>query len=137
MIRIFCVGEAISIPLLRGTMKASKHPLPRAVLGRIVRDEAAHGVFGWVFLDWALPQIHDERDRAHLLATANDAVVHVQKLWAGLKKKGPQKGGCELDVWAWAETPAYLAAAEKSLQRNVLAPLRARNIPVTVRAPAP
>ena len=52
--RFFCVGEALSIPLLRGTWHAARHPLPRAVLGRIVKDEAAHGVFGFMFLDWAL-----------------------------------------------------------------------------------
>src|SRR6185436_9717825 len=39
VVRFFCVGEALSIPLLRGTWHAARHPLPRAILGRIVRDE--------------------------------------------------------------------------------------------------
>jgi len=39
--RFFCVGEAVSIPLLRAAWHAARHPLPRAVLGRIVKDEAA------------------------------------------------------------------------------------------------
>lgn len=50
-VRFFCVGETLSIPLLHGTWRAATHPLPRAVLARIVKDEAAHGVFGWLFLD--------------------------------------------------------------------------------------
>ena len=37
VVRFFCVGEALSIPLLRGTWHAARHPLPRAVLGRIVQ----------------------------------------------------------------------------------------------------
>src|SRR6185437_4844893 len=57
VVRFFCVGEALSIPLLRGTWKAARHPLPRAILARIVRDEAAHGTFGFTFLDWALPNL--------------------------------------------------------------------------------
>jgi len=57
IVRFFCVGEAVSIPLLRGAWHAARHPLPRAVLGRIVRDEAAHGTFGFAFLDWALPRL--------------------------------------------------------------------------------
>ena len=60
VVRFFCVGEAVSIPLLRGAWHAARHPLPRAVLGRIVRDEAAHGTFGFFFLDWALPQLSAE-----------------------------------------------------------------------------
>ena len=54
--RFFCVSEAVATPLLRGVWKAAVHPLPRAVLGRIVKDEAAHGTFGFLFLDWALPR---------------------------------------------------------------------------------
>ena len=63
VVRFFCVGEALSIPLLRGTWHAARHPLPRAVLGRIVRDEAAHGTFGFTFLDWALPLLDAGRAR--------------------------------------------------------------------------
>lgn len=51
VVRVFCVGEAISIPLLRGTARASTHPLVKQVMNRIVKDEAAHGRFGWLFLD--------------------------------------------------------------------------------------
>ncbi|HZR08314.1 MAG TPA: ferritin-like domain-containing protein, partial [Myxococcales bacterium] len=47
MVRFFCVGEAVSVPLLRGTWRAATHPLVRAVLGRIVKDEAAHGELGF------------------------------------------------------------------------------------------
>ena len=39
VVRFFCVGEAISIPLLRATWHGAKHPLPKAVLGRIVKDD--------------------------------------------------------------------------------------------------
>src|SRR5262252_6171929 len=65
IVRFFCVGEAVSIPLLRGAWHAARHPLPRAVLGRIVRDEAAHGTLGFTFLDWAIPQLTAD-EIAHL-----------------------------------------------------------------------
>ena len=136
VIRVFCVGEAISIPLLRGTMRAAKHPLPRAVLGRIVRDEAAHGAFGWLYLDWALPQITDPTERAHLDRVADDAIVAVQRLWAHLRAR-PRTERCEIDIWAAMDTDAYLAEAERSLARNVLAPLRARGVKVTKAPPPP
>jgi len=76
VVRFFCVGEALSIPLLRGTWRAARHPLPRAVLGRIVKDEAAHGTFGFTFLDWAADLLTDA-DRAHLGAAADLAIAKV------------------------------------------------------------
>src|SRR5206468_10330451 len=60
VVRVFCVGEAVSIPLLRGTSRAATHPLVKGVLDRIVRDEAAHGRFGWQFLDWAADRLGAE-----------------------------------------------------------------------------
>ena len=51
IVRFFCVGEALSIPLLRAIWHAARHPLPRAVLGCIVRDEAA---LAWIYGGGAL-----------------------------------------------------------------------------------
>lgn len=76
LIPLFCVGEAVSIPLLRGIWHAAEHPLPKAILGRIVRDEAAHGTFGFAFLDWALPQL-PKGEFEQLAATADRAMRQV------------------------------------------------------------
>src|SRR3954464_8890271 len=83
VVRCFCVGEALSIPLLRGTWKAARHPLPRAVLGRIVKDEAAHGTFGFAFLDWAIPKL-DEKGIAHLGHAADRAISAVHNQWKAI-----------------------------------------------------
>jgi hypothetical protein len=125
--RYFCVGEALSIPLLRGTWRAAAHPLPRAVLGRIVRDEAAHGAFGYTFLDWALPDL-DEGDKAHLARTADETIAEIERSWAEIRKRPAMKAN-EAHALGWMETDAYLALAARSMSQNVLEPLRARGIP--------
>ena len=84
--RFFCVGEALSIPLLRATWHAARHPLPRAVLGRIVKDEAAHGVFGFTFLDWALESL-TEADRRHIAVAADRGIMAVRALWRGDRER--------------------------------------------------
>jgi hypothetical protein len=124
--RFFCVGEALSIPLLRATWKEASHPLPRAVLGRIVKDEAAHGVFGWNFLDWASPLI-DADDREHLRVAAETAIAEVRRVWDDLRRrpKAPQAHGL-----GWMQTEAYLTMAASALEGHVIAPLRARGIMV-------
>jgi hypothetical protein len=135
IVRFFCVGEALSIPMLRGTMRASEHPLPRAVLGRIVRDEAAHGAFGWMFLDWALPH-YAAHDLEVLARAADQTIDRVKDNWEAIRKrpKGPKSAVHSL---GWMETDAYLELAERSLERNVLRPLRARGLPVRSTAGAP
>lgn len=131
-VRFFCVGEAISIPLLRATWHAAKHPLPRAVLGRIVKDEAAHGVFGFTVLDWAADQL-DDADRAHLGTMADLGIDFLYRQWEDLAKR-PKSRPHDGDVLQWMQTDDYLALAYRSLERDVLAPLRARRIPLRERA---
>jgi hypothetical protein len=129
MVRFFCVGEALSIPLLRGTWKAARHPLPRAVLGRIVKDEAAHGTFGYVFLDWAEPQLSSE-DRTFLGRHADRAIDSVTALWDELRSR-PKVEWDVGNTLAWMSSDAYLELAHQSMNRNVLEPLRERGIPVS------
>jgi hypothetical protein len=129
--RFFCVGEALSIPLLRGTWKAAQHPLPRAVLGRIVKDEAAHGVFGWHFLDWAAPAL-TAADREHLRVAAEETIDQVRRLWDDLRKR--QQAPAAIHALGWMQTDAYLTLAASSLEDEVIAPLRARGIMVGARS---
>jgi len=133
VVRFFCVGETLSIPLLRGTWKAAKHPLAKAVLGRIVRDEAAHGTFGWTFLDWALPQV-DEAGRKHLGAQADLAIRSIKAQWAALQKRG-RPTLADAHPLGWMETGAYLALAKRSMQTLVIDRFLARDIPITQRSP--
>ena len=129
VVRFFCVGEALSIPLLRGTWKAARHPLPRAVLARIVKDEAAHGTFGYLFLDWAESRL--SREDRRLLGTAADlAIDAVVRQWEDLRTR-PKSEWHEGNALAWMATEPYLELAARSMNQNVLEPLRERDIPVS------
>ena len=129
IVRCFCVGEALSIPLLRGTWKAARHPLPRAVLGRIVKDEAAHGTFGFAFLDWALPMLSGD-DREHLARAAERAIAAVHRQWENLREHPLAPDESAGDALAWMHSDAYLALAARSMQTRVREPLLARGIPL-------
>ncbi len=124
----FCVGEALSIPMLRGTWQATEHPLPKAVLGTIVKDEAAHGVFGFAFLDWADEQL-DGEDRAHLADVADRAIEGVHMLWQDIERRPKAPSGA-VHALGWMQTEAYLELAHRSLRKVVIDPLLARGIEV-------
>jgi hypothetical protein len=130
IVRFFCVGEALSIPLLKGTWHAAKHPLPRSILGCIVRDEAAHGTFGFTFLDWALPAL-GEKDRVHLARAAEGPIRAIRRQWDAMRRARvtgyDERVG---DALGWMQTDAYLDLAERSMKTRVVAPLRARGIDV-------
>lgn len=120
VVRNFCVGEALSIPLLRGSWHAARQPLIKAVLGRIVRDEAAHGAFGWLFLEWA-DELLTEADRLHLAAQAAKTIDSVVTRWDQLDPR-PLEG--DRDRLGWMESRTYLELARASLEKSVLAPLQ-------------
>jgi len=124
--RNFCVGEALSIPLLHGTWVRATLPLPRAVLGRIVRDEAAHGVFGWTFLDWALPLLDD--DGVELIRrTALAAIGEIKRLWDDVQRRPPAPESAA-HALGWMTSEDYLRVARRSLRRRVLDPFLARGL---------
>jgi hypothetical protein len=131
VVRFFCVGEAISIPLLRATWHVAKHPLPKAVLGRIVKDEAAHGVFGYTFLDWACPRFSAE-EKARLGVSADLAIRFLYGQWVDLQKRRDEPR-LEDDVLGWMQTGAYLKLACRSMQTLVIDPLEARGIPIAAQ----
>ncbi|OJT18083.1 hypothetical protein BO221_42080 [Archangium sp. Cb G35] len=126
VVRYFCVGEAISIPLLRGTWHAATHPLVKAVLGRIVKDEAAHGQFGWMFLDWALPML-EEDEREVLREAAGKTIAVIRENQARIAAQGEGEPSA-IHALGWMRSRAYLELARKSMETEVLAPLRARGL---------
>jgi hypothetical protein len=129
VMRYFCVSEALSIPLLRRIWKAATHPLPRAVLGRIVKDEAAHGTFGWMFLDWALPSLEPD-EIAHVGRAADLAIAAIRENWDELRQR-PIVPKSDAHPLAWMQTDAYLELAHQSMRDHVLRPLLDRKIPLS------
>lgn len=127
-VRFFCVGEALSIPLLRATWHIAEHPLPKAVMGRIVKDEAAHGVFGFTFLDWAGPRF-SQADRAELGRQADLAIRFLYGQWRDVHDNRRQQLH-EGDVLGWMRTDDYLSRAQRAMQTQVISPLEARGIPI-------
>jgi hypothetical protein len=129
VVRLLCVGEALSLPLLTGCMRSATHPLVRAVLTHIVRDEALHGRLGFLYFDWigcdlTLP----ERDR--LARAAADTLAHHASIWEKLRSRarnGVTSEGFDLrDVRAlgWMESSEYAALARAEVDQSVREPLR-------------
>lgn len=51
VLRAFCVGETVAVPLFAAMREGAQHPTVVPVLERILRDEAVHRAFGWDALE--------------------------------------------------------------------------------------
>ena len=73
-----CVSESWSHELLHLVWKNEKHPILKRARGRIAKDEAGHGRFGWLFLDWLEPGLEDA-DRQRLRRQANRLIATLER----------------------------------------------------------
>ncbi|MSP61277.1 MAG: hypothetical protein EXR72_13215 [Myxococcales bacterium] len=121
VVRVFCVGETFSVPMQRATARAATHPLLRAVIARIAKDEAAHGAFGWTFLDWAGADL-DDAARAGLSRAAASAIAALEASLEG------SAGSDEGPTLGWLPRDQYLTLARTVMEEQVRAPLRARGL---------
>jgi hypothetical protein len=127
VVRFFCIGEALSIPMLRTMWHVTTQPLIKGVLGRIVKDEAAHGQFGWIFLDWAQPELGAD-DLRFLGDVASETVTFLTESWRTIME--PPGSAEDIHALGWMQSTDYLKLARSSLQTHVLQPLAARGIRV-------
>ncbi len=126
IVRCFCVGESTSVPLLRATARALRHPLLRGIVRLIARDEAKHGSFGWIYLDWFEPHL-DDAARAHLAGVARSALLPLARSFAAIDGgRGPTRE--ETLAFGWLHPHDYVPLARAALLDHVVKPLRERGI---------
>ena len=139
-LRISCVGEAFSLPMLAAMARASRHPLPRAVLARIAREEAPHAKAGGVVVAWALDRLGPEA-RARLASAALEEIHLMTTYWTGLSPADPVTGrtraGHDVDLvleLGWLEAGRYRDLARRAAVRRVIDPIVALGVPLDRRA---
>ncbi len=120
IVRTSCVGEALTVPMLKLSGRLAGAPLIDQAIAHIVADESSHAQLGWWFLDWADPRLEDDA-RAHLGRVAGAALRGFAPLLdAACGASGLGVVPCE------QYDPAFAGAAV----RQVAAPLAARGIVV-------
>lgn len=119
LVRTSCVGEALTVPVLKSAKATASSPLVAEVIARIVRDEAHHAQIGPWFLDWADSELSGD-DRAHLGRVAGKALRAFAPLLRGSCSRGPALGALDCGTF----DPVFATAAQK----NVARPLAARGI---------
>lgn len=119
LVRTSCVGEALTVPILRSALASAGSPALEAILARILKDESAHAEIGPWFLDWAAPRLSDQH-LALLGRVAGEAVRSFAPVFGGACAGDAPAGvlGCD----------TFDAAFAGALRSRVVAPLRDRGI---------
>lgn len=119
LLRTSCIGEVLTLPLLRVAARESSCPVIREVLAQIARDEGAHAELGWWFLDWADGRL-DDAARAHLSEVASFAITSFAPLFGTRCEGGSNAGvlGCQ----------SFDPTFSRALERQVTRPLAERGI---------
>ena len=126
IVRTSCVGEALTVPVLKVARDVAGSPLVTGALAHIVADESAHAQLGGWFLDWADARL-DDAARAHLGRVAGRALRDLAP--NGDAASSGASSGCgdglgRIDCATFASTLAAGAA------RHVARPLAARGIEI-------
>ena len=140
-LRICCVGEAFSLPMLAAMARAARHPLAHALLGRIAREEAPHARGGADVVAWALPRLGDAA-RRRLAAAAVDEIAVLRGYWADLAPATAASGATTgattrsghpvehvLEL-GWLEAGRYAALARGVAARAVIEPIARLGVPI-------
>ena len=117
----FCVGETLSLGQLEFHRRHARHPLLRAVWGRLAKDEAAHARFGWIFMDWARPLL-SSNERDDVARTTERALRHVDAIDDKVKSLDPS-AFVDVGVFGACGREAYLAETRAILEEKVIARL--------------
>ena len=135
VVRLCCVGEAFSLPMLAGCMQSSTHPLIKKVFEQIVKDESQHGRLGFLYLEWA-DEYLDEEERRRLGRCAGETVLQLSPLWRRLRSEvqdGKTSEGYSVEdirALGWMLSADYRRTARESIQREVAEPLAAFGIKI-------
>ncbi|MCA9620453.1 MAG: ferritin-like domain-containing protein [Myxococcales bacterium] len=114
-VKLGCVDEGMSAPLLAANARAATHPLTAAVLTRIAREEPPHARLGWLVLEWSDSWLSDD-DRRHLGEVASRALSSLAAELPAATVSSPPAGIGDL---GWLPLPDYLALAERAEQHII------------------
>ncbi len=135
MVKLCCVGEAFSFPMLAAGLEAPLQPLVRAVLERVVAEEALHGRLGALYLEWVAEELRDD-ERVRLGAVATQMLASLARQLPVSDALAPGVPEAQLRSLGWLDPATWRQRAHQTMHEAVIAPLSKHGIVATPPPPA-
>ncbi len=130
VVRVFCLGETIAVPLFRHLRRRCTQPVARTALDRILRDEVRHRDFGWDVFDWLLQA--DETAVRSQVESELPAMSTLLETQYGARNRVVRldDGAMDDDARAWGLAPPreYADILERTIERDYVVRFAARGI---------
>lgn len=125
VLRSFCLGETLAVPLFAAMREHASHPAVTPVLTRVLRDEAVHRAFGWDALD-ALLALDPDGVRARATARFPTFLESYRRAYHDLPDRPPpteaERAASLLPI------ATYRAVFRATVDETILPRLAARGI---------
>lgn len=122
IVRECCVGETHSLGMLKYHHRHATQPLLKAVWGRLIKDEAVHAQFGWIFMDWA-NTVLDAHERKQVAEAAELAIDEVHGLDEKVKQL-PDEAFASIGIFGVCGRDAYLAQSQEIVEEKIVKRMR-------------
>ncbi|MCA1844456.1 MAG: ferritin-like domain-containing protein [Actinobacteria bacterium] len=137
ILRFFCIGETVAVPLFRMLREHCSVPVARRALDRVLRDEARHRQFGWDVLDWMILAGGDavRQEATDRVPAMLEEVTDVYDTTGG--DGGDGRLDPTLAEWGMAAPSAYVRTLSVALAGDVVPRFGARGVHVAWPPPSP
>lgn len=125
VVRYFCIGETVAVPLFRMLRSKATVPAARRVLDTVLGDEARHRQFGWDSLDWLL-SAHGGAVAPAIAGALPGLVEQVQRAYGDAGGRAPKALPSAVEAWGLAPPSEYAAVLATALADDVFPRLAAR-----------
>ncbi|MBA3395733.1 MAG: ferritin-like domain-containing protein [Deltaproteobacteria bacterium] len=136
VVRSFCLGETVAVPLFRHLREACTEPVAKAALDRILRDEVRHRDFGWDVLDWLVTT--DDGVPARVSGALPVMIADLESNYGiGNEAVASDDGAMTAADRAWGLAPPrdYAEILTRTIERDFIPRFAARDIVVHRGAP--
>jgi hypothetical protein len=138
IVRVFCLGETVAVPLFANLRRGATVPIARRTLDRILEDEVRHRDFGWLTLAWLLDRPYAEALRGVIRAGLPRWIVELERNYGDELEGGIRTVTAAERSWGvapWREFAAILHGAYEHDYRSRFAKVGIA-FPVPVPAPS-
>lgn len=118
IVRTCCVGESLTVPILKKSAELAKSQLISKALTRIRKDEISHAQFGWHFLDW-VESFLNQTDLEYLGKITKETIDSFQIVL---------NGACSESGYGVLACQDFDPVFLNAVQKNVIQPMKERGI---------
>jgi hypothetical protein len=137
IVRVFCLGETVAVPLFRHLREQCIQPIARAALDRILRDEVRHRDFGWDALDWLCAA--DPSTAARVAPQLPGMLAELEQSYGlGNPVVAQDRSDLTADERAWGLAPPreYAAILATTIEKDYMPRFAARGISMEAHVPS-